>query len=518
MNWRVFIRPRTVVLLLLWGLPVLFYVVVGMLALYQVGWFYWMMWTLPPMWIAAWLVGRAWPAPKLHQTAQRQPLTAPSFWTPQDAAAIAVVETFRSEVADVDYNNIADLNRYVQDGQALAARLAQHYHATGTDQLLHPLTLVEILAVMHLALDDLEGWVLKHVPGSHLVTIGQLQKVPTYVNAFDWVQKLVFVASAVVNPARLAAYPLWRKSGQVTFELQNELIRAFYQRYLHQLGYYLIEMYSGRLQGGSQLYRERFGAMAAAIHAGGGDTSLLERMQDVSTTIALVGQVKAGKSSLINALMKDQVAETGLLPETRSVARYQLALPHSEQHLTLLDTPGYSEADVTSRQRQEILRAVEAADILLLVMAANVSARDADLQVVRHLQQHYRRQPHLKPPPMIGVVTHVDLLRPLREWSPPYDWRRPDSAKARSMAEAVEYLRSLFGDAVVDYACVYTGDARPADQSVAEQLLPQLVKCLDQGHATALLKAFYRQLGQQRWKKLVGQASDLVKSISTERG
>jgi len=518
MNWRLVMRPRTVVLLLLWGLPILFYVVVGMFALYQVGWFYWMMWTLPPMWLAAWIVGRAWPAPKLHQTAQRQPLTPPSFWTPHDAAAIAVVEKFRNEVADVDYNNVADINRYVRDGQALAEQLAQHYHEQGTDHVLHPLTLVEILAVMHLAVEDLEAWVLKHIPGSHLVTIGQLQKVPTYVNALDLFQKAVFVASAVVNPARLAAYPLWRKSGQVTFELQNELIRTFYQRYLQQLGYYLIEMYSGRLKGGSPTYRDQFGDMASAVHATGGDTSLLDRLEAVSTTVALVGQVKAGKSSLINKLMKDQVAETGVLPETREVAKYEYALPKSEQKLTLLDTPGYSEADVTPRQRQEIRRAAEAADIVLLVLAANVSARDADLQIVRHLQEHYRRKNRLKPPPLIGVLTHIDLLRPIRQWSPPYDWQHGKSAKEQSMAEAVEYLQDLFGDAISDYTCVYTGDTHPADESVADNLVPLLVQYLDQGHSAAVLKAFYRQLNEQRWQQLVGQAVGLVKSIRSELG
>ena len=48
---------------------------------------------------------------------------------------------------------------------------------------------------------------------------------------------------------------------------------------------------------------------------------------------------------------------------------------------------------------------------MLLVMAANVSARKADLEMVKRLDQHYRQSPHLKLPVIIVVLTHIDLLR-----------------------------------------------------------------------------------------------------------
>ncbi len=75
--------------------------------------------------------------------------------------------------------------------------------------------------------------------------------------------------------------------------------------------------------------------------------------------------------------MKDTVAAVSVLPETRQVQRYELKLegPHrADQHphvLTLLDTPGYDEADITAQQRSEIRQAVELADIVLLVMSAS---------------------------------------------------------------------------------------------------------------------------------------------------
>ena len=70
--------------------------------------------------------------------------------------------------------------------------------------------------------------------------------------------------------------------------------------------------------------------------------------------------------------------------------RFEFSLPDSDNSIMLLDTPGYSEADVTSQQQTELAKAAEMADIILLVMAANVSARDADVQVVRRFAQALR--------------------------------------------------------------------------------------------------------------------------------
>jgi len=508
-----YFHGRVIVLLLLWLLPVLAYLVIGLLAIYQTGWLSWLIWTLPIMWGLAWMVGKFWKPPALNPRARGRPLKAPDFWTPQDSHAIEVVEDFRRNVADIDSLAIIDLNRYLMDAQTLASRLAHHYHANSGQHALHPVTLVEVFAVAHLAIEDLEEWVLENVPGSSLASIGQWEQLPRIAKAVALGQSIIYLATSVTNPSKLLAYPLWQKAGRVTDELQQELMRAFYQRYLRQMGFYLIEMYSGRLRGGSRHYRERFGRLSAAVHSARGDIELFSKLEEVSTTIAVMGQVKAGKSSLINALMKDKVAATSILPQTRQVTRYRYELAGSGNTVTLLDTPGYNEADVTKQQIQEIKKASDAADIVLLVLAANVSARDTDVQMVRELTLHYRQKSHLKPPTIIVVLTHIDLLRPKREWNPPYNWQRPSSPKEQSIAGAIAYCQELFGQAVSGYTCVYTGEEYPADTSVADEVVPQLVENLSHGHSAAILKAFYSQLSQQRFNQLSRQLIGLVKSV-----
>ncbi len=513
MKLRNWIRPRMLVLLLLWLVPVLIYIVIGAVAIYQNDWLWRVAASLPVVWFVAWLVGKLWKPAKLNAGDHGNLLQASQFWTARDTEAIAVVERYCVEANDIDRNSIADPARYHNDAQALANQLAEHYYGRKREHPFENLTLIEVFTVIHLAVEDLEEWTLRNIPGSDLFTIERLSQLPAFVNALDGVQKFIYFASSVFNPSKLLGYPLWRKSGRVTIELQNEVVRRFYQQYLRLVGFYLIEMYSGRLRGGSKKYRAHFGNMSVAAHDAKGQLEQLEAIQDVPIKIAVMGQVKAGKSSLINALLHDQVASTGILPETREVHRFEFPIAGSPNVVTLLDSPGYDEADVPKHQLKEITLASESADIILLVMAANVSARQADLAIVKQLDQHYQERPQLKRPIILGVLTHIDLLRPVREWSPPYDWRNPNSLKEQSIAGAVQYARDIFGNRVAGYACVYTGQIHATDTSFMDELVSQIMEHLDQGKSAAILKAFYGQLGKQRFQRLAKQALGLFKSV-----
>lgn len=513
MNLRSWVTFRMAILMLLWLMPVLVYVTLGVVAMYQQGWLWMVAVSLPVLWFIAWLVGLLWkPAPSKFASSGRL-FEAPDFWTARDTTAIAIVEKYRTEAVDIDRNSIADAARYQRDAEGLAILLAEHYHGKQLQHAFQPLTVIEIFAVIHLAIEDLEEWTLQNIPGSDSTTIVTWSRLPELAKALDGIQKIVYLASSIFSPGKLLAYPLWRKAGNLTIEIQNEAVRRFYQQYLALIGYYLIEMYSGRLRGGTKQYRAQFGKMATAVHAADGQLEQLAALRDTSTTIAVMGQVKAGKSSLINALIGDTVAATGIMPQTREVKRYEYPIQGSTSVVTLLDAPGYEEADVTKQQLREIATACEAADMMLLVMAANVSARKADLEMVKRLDQHYRERPQLKPPVIIAVLTHIDLLRPLREWSPPYDWRNPNSPKEESIAGAVDYVRELFGDRVSSYVCVYLGDAHQSETSVMDELVPQIVENLGEGKAVAILKAFYKQLSSQRLQRLLKQTAGLLKTV-----
>jgi predicted GTPase len=284
-------------------------------------------------------------------------------------------------------------------------------------------------------------------------------------------------------------------------------------------------MNSGRLRGGADAYRRAFpnesqtspslllsppranSLLPSPTRRGAGGEGAIgaPSAPPEALTIALVGQVSSGKSSLINALRGSHEAAVDLLPETKSVERYQLSIGDPPVAVTLLDTPGYGEAGATAEQTQQIRSALLQASGVLLVMDAHSPAREADRRTLDELQQWYAGQAHLKPPPVVGVLTHVDLLRPTLEWSPPYEWRQPARAKAESIHEAVGYARELFNGSLVEIVPACTDARAERAWGVLEEVIPAITLMLSEAQSVGLLRAFERDLQQDRFKTLLRQ-------------
>src|SRR6185295_9282490 len=124
----------------------------------------------------------------------------------------------------------------------------------------------------------------------------------------------------------------------------------------------------------------------------------------------VIGQVKAGKSSLINALLGEQRAATDVLPLTDEVTKYDLKSPGVPKHLVLLDTTGYGRAGAEKDNVEETAQAVQGSDLVLVVTHARNPGRKADVDFYTRLREWVRARPQLKFPPVLVVVTHVDLL------------------------------------------------------------------------------------------------------------
>src|SRR5262249_10330590 len=164
------------------------------------------------------------------------------------------------------------------------------------------LTIPEILAVVELAAHDLAELVDQYVPGGHLLTIHHLRQAKLAADWYQTANKAYWLLAGLFSPVqtgvRYAASQVgiarpWRL-------LQQNLLLWFYTAYLHRVGAYLIEVYSGRLRIGVKRYRELVQGQAAKVQPAPPEAAVNERIQPV--TITIMGQVKSGKSSLINAL------------------------------------------------------------------------------------------------------------------------------------------------------------------------------------------------------------------------
>lgn len=504
-------NPRIVVLFFVWTLPCILYVVLGIIALFQTGWLLTLVWILPINWLAAWLIATYW-KPTLSQKAKQIDAPhLPEFWGERDQAAMLIVEDFRTTIAEVDENALTDPLRYFYDVRDLSRRLASHYHSKKEGEALHPVTVVEILAVVHLAVEDLEAWTQENFPGSEIATIGTLSKIPGLTKHVGNLSNLAYFASMIVQPIKLLAYPIYRKSGVVATELRGEIVTTIYQKFVQMAGFYLIEMYSGRLKAGSSAYKEQFGHLINAVRHAKGDRSKLDQIKPQNLCIAIVGQVNAGKSSLVNHLTREQHAITSIMPETKLVQRHRFHLSESNIQISLLDTPGYSDSLISKESSDEILKGVLAADIVLMVLAANSPAKQPDVLMLNQVKDFYREQPELKPPRVIGVITHIDLLRPIQEWKPPYNWRSPTTPKEQSIHDSVEYCKELFGNSIRDYVPVCLLANNSFENSAMEELLEMIAGEIGQGQAVALVRAYYNQFQKGRLEKVVDQVASLVK-------
>lgn len=504
-------RPLLVVATLM-ALPIVVFCGLGAYALWRAGTFWWTWWLAPLCWILAGILARWW---KLgHSTVPPGDPTVPGHFTPRDRAAAQIVRAFQQKVEQFTLEQLTTLTVYQTEVRALAEALARHYHPEATDPF-SSLTVPELVAAVRLSVDDLESWLLTSVPGSQLFTIGQwnsLRSAPKWVQRF---QNAAWAVQILVDPSNLAKLFVSKLAlDPVTTGMETEILAAIYLTFFQRIGFYLIEMNSGRLRGGADAYRKaipfgshispelavggREGSDAAAVLAAG------PAVQPVS--IALVGQVSAGKSSLVNALTQSRQAGVDVLPETMEVSRYQMPLGEPPVVVTLLDTPGYGDSGATPGQLKQIQTALRESNAVLLVMDAHSPAREADRRTLRDLEAWYARQPQLKPPPILGVLTHVDLLRPALEWAPPYDWREPRCTKEQSMLEAVDYARELFGSSLADILPVCADHDPERAWGVLEELAPALTRVLGDAQSAALLRAFERKLDDDRWKVVLQQA------------
>jgi uncharacterized protein len=165
------------------------------------------------------------------------------------------------------------------------------------------------------------------------------------------------------------------------------------------------------------------------------------RQRDMADTVAppapvrivLIGQVNAGKSSLLNALAKETRCAVGPLPVTSRAAEYHLE-PEGHPAVTLVDMPGMDEQ---AKSASEVRAQIERADLIMWVASASQPARGPDRKLLHEVHTWVDTQLARRPAPVLLALTHIDELRPAAEWTPPYDIMKSTGPKARAIRAAV---------------------------------------------------------------------------------
>jgi predicted GTPase len=492
--------------------PFLFLAGAGSYYLWTLYWGFFAWWPMALCMAVGYTLGWYWQRKRL--LLHPPDFTAPRHWTERDKQSWRLVEARAHAATSLPAAKLTDIRHYQTTAEEMSAELTSFYHPGESDPVSNR-TVPEILAVIELAAHDLAKLVDQYVPGSHLLTIKDWRRAK---QALDWYQpasNVYWFITALFSPLETGARFTASKLGlsQSWQMLQQNLILWFYTAYIHRLGTYLIELHSGRLRVGAARYRE---LLEADTHSSAPtvveDASPKPAESARQVTLAVFGQVKAGKSSLINALLGEQRALTDVLPATAGVERYDLRPQGIPSHLVLLDTVGYGHEGPKADQVAVTRECACQSDLLLLVLHARNPARQADLQMLRDLRGWFTAHPELKQPPLLAVVTHIDLLSPALEWSPPYDWRQPSRPKEENIRQAMAAVWEQVGAYAVGVVPVCTAPGKV--YGVEEWFLPAIAGQLDEARGVALLRCLRAEIDEIKIRKVFYQLLATASQVS----
>lgn len=253
-----------------------------------------------------------------------------------------------------------------------------------------------------------------------------IKKARTYggyaLHAARWMNPL----SAVLSEIRGAI--VGRVIGEVSDNLQRNARKAL----LEEVAKTCIDLYSGRFSiEEDNVYISNAGLEDEKRHA----------FEFEPLRVTTVGQISVGKSSIINALRKDFVAETDQLPSTDKVTKYDFSI-EGENVLSLIDTPGL---DGSQEVTKLVLHEMANSDVVLWVLKANQPAKDLDQNLKDAFEAYFSSKDNIsrKHPIVIGVLNQIDYLPPQIEWNLPIDLENPRTKKETTIVDALEHFEKL---------------------------------------------------------------------------
>lgn len=293
-------------------------------------------------------------------------------------------------------------------------------------------SLPEFLLLAERLSRDVRREALRHIPGVRAVRLSHLLWVQRQTERYGAVAQtgwhlglgLWRVIRVALNPLQAAGQETSAVIMEKTAKVFSYRLRAYATRMLVlEIGRASIDLYSGRLT----LSEDEIRAAR--------ERDMADDAEPVAAVrIALIGQVSAGKSSLLNAMAEEIRCAIGPLPTTLSTREYLLDV-EGRPAVMLVDIPGLGERAETV---PELLLQAERADIIMWVASATQPAREPDRKGLDDLRAWSKAQLARRAPPVLMALTHIDELRPAAEWRPPYDITAPAGPKARAIRAALD--------------------------------------------------------------------------------
>jgi uncharacterized protein len=391
--------------------------------------------------------------------------------------------------------------------------VAREFHADSKHPIME-FPLPYLLKLIVLVCEDIQHEVLDKIPGSHAVNVGDLLRYKHWYDTLSTLKETVDASyfffnwpGAALSKVRSAL--LGKGLDLVTDELRHRLVSA----YVHKLGYYAIQLYSGQLTLDAITPTETLTRYAQRdLDQSQRNAQLTEPLR-----ILILGQVSAGKSSLINALFGEIKSAEGLLPTTPEITPYVLVRDGLQQAI-VLDSPGYGglkHDNVSLALKQEWAKV----DVILMVCNAAQAARQADAQQLDDIRRYFQEERQNQALPVIlAVATQIDRLRPVQEWQPPYniqDPKRPKEHSIRQACAAIAQDLSLPLDHIVPVCMAPEQSA----YNIEEGLIPLIHEQLNDAQRVRYLRCLRHHQDMsywQHWRQQAIQAGQLILRLGTK--
>jgi uncharacterized protein len=497
-----------VLFLLLVG-PILAYMGLGMFWLWQQGWM--VLGIATTVWVVAGIVFSILAA---RWTKSSHPVMPPLDWespetfSPMDRDAWKIVQDAADAGDALSYDALLEVDTYIHTGRQLFQKLACHYRPLASNPI-DDVPLVELLTALELATDDLSR-LSRQVPGGDLLTLSHWRRavqVAGYISkANDLYSYLLPFLSPVGGLARWGSRewivkPAWKN-------MQQNLLRWFYQAYVNRLGAHLVELLSGRLAIGVDQYRR----LTRRMHA----PTIPSADEMPPLTIGVAGTAGSGKGRLIADLRNASHGDLTLIKARLSNLAVDPSLLDRLRDANWVEVPDYTSWGETESRRdsariQVAVASAVAVDMFILAIDARQSSDKADIAIAQAWDRWYIEHPRNEVPPVLVVLTGVEGPEFGNGWQPPYDWTAGHGAREQAVRARIEALRASFPPSFSEFLAVGLTEQGPF--GVIEQVLPAIATRLHKAERTALIRRLHEMGGRSKVGRLVQQLGTQGKAL-----
>lgn len=315
-------------------------------------------------------------------------------------------------------------------------------------------TLPELLAMTEEVSRRYHRIVLEHLPFAEQIQLSQIKQIYRHRDKTAQIEKIwqVYRTYRLFTPTGVIAELRSQLTGHLFNEVKAELALRLKKAFLQEVVSVAIDLYSGRFQ-----------------EATPPPPAVLASDTQPPLRICLVGQINAGKSTLVNLLTNAPQAEVDLLPATDETQVYALKI-EGLPLMHLIDLPGL---DGSSDRSALAVREATQSDLVIWLLKANQPARQIDLALKAQLDDFYAApdKRSRKRPPLLALLTQIDRLS-----------AEQNKAAETWLQEALDYNQSLLQpDQLIPLS---TAPNQPS--AGIEQLLAQLDQLYPAAHQAQL--------------------------------